>query len=154
MVIALFIRFVVAILKSSRASTSAEQNARVRQAIQAMRMRPPPMPGPPPAMPGTVAYQPPAAAPAPAPPPAPLSTPPLAPAPDADPDEADPLPANGILGGPQLVDLTPDQQRRVLEFMEQGYEVMAVRLVCDETRAGILDAQKTVRTLAGLPSPY
>lgn len=61
---------------------------------------------------------------------------------------------NPIMAGPQLVALTPDLKRRVLEYMDQGYEVMAVRIVCDETHAGILDAQKTVRHAAGLPSPY
>ena len=37
-------------------------------------------------------------------------------------------------------------------MMEQGYEVMAVRLVCDEMNVGILDAHKTVRSLVGLPT--
>lgn len=69
-------------------------------------------------------------------------------APDHDVD-ADP-----VLAGPRVVPLPADVERQVREYMQQGYEVMAVRLVCDETRAGILDAQKTVRTLMGLPSPY
>lgn len=56
------------------------------------------------------------------------------------------------LVGPQVIDLPLDLQRRALELMKQHYEVGAVRLICDETGAGILDAQKTVRTLAGLPT--
>lgn len=63
-------------------------------------------------------------------------------------------PHDPIMDGPQLVPLTTDQQARVVALMEQGAEVMAVRLVCDETRAGILDAHLTVRALVGLPSPY
>jgi len=59
-----------------------------------------------------------------------------------------------IMDGPQLVPLTAEQQARVVALMDQGAEVMAVRLVCDETRAGILDAHLTVRALVGLPSPY
>jgi hypothetical protein len=56
------------------------------------------------------------------------------------------------LVGPQVIDLPLDLQRRALELMKQHYEVGAVRLICDETGAGILDAQKTVRSLAGLPT--
>jgi hypothetical protein len=41
-----------------------------------------------------------------------------------------------------------------MELMDKQYEVMAVRLLCDELHIGILDAQKTVRTLVGLPTPY
>jgi hypothetical protein len=41
-----------------------------------------------------------------------------------------------------------------MELMDQKFEVAAVRLVCDELRVGILDAHKTVRTLAGLPTTY
>lgn len=59
-----------------------------------------------------------------------------------------------MLSGPRVVELPPDLQRRAMEYMNQNYEVMAVRLVCDEMHVGILDAQKTVRTLAGLPNPY
>jgi hypothetical protein len=139
-VVALFIRFAVALLRSPGASGSTERTARTRQAIEAMRPRHRTGPPPPNHLPQPPPFEP---APAPMAPPAPQ---PL--------DDADDVPTNGILNGPRLVTLTPDQQRRVLGYMEQGYEVMAVRLVCDETRAGILDAQKTVRTLAGLPSPY
>jgi hypothetical protein len=57
-----------------------------------------------------------------------------------------------IAAGPQTVALTPDLQQRVLDLMNQGYEVMAVRLVCDEMDVGILEAHKTVRSLAGLPT--
>jgi hypothetical protein len=60
---------------------------------------------------------------------------------------------SGSVGnGPQTVPLPPDLQQQVLELMDQGYEVMAVRLVCDEMDVGILDAHKTVRALAGLPT--
>jgi hypothetical protein len=57
-----------------------------------------------------------------------------------------------VANGPQTVPLPPQLQQQVLELMDRGYEVMAVRLVCDETGVGILDAHKTVRTLAGLPT--
>jgi type II secretory pathway pseudopilin PulG len=57
-----------------------------------------------------------------------------------------------VAGGPQTVPLSPQLQQQVLELVDQGYEVMAVRLVCDEMDVGILDAHKTVRTLAGLPT--
>ena len=53
---------------------------------------------------------------------------------------------------PQQLELSAELRARVLELMEQKYEVGAVRLVCDEMGVGILDAQKTVRTLAGLPT--
>jgi len=53
---------------------------------------------------------------------------------------------------PQQLELPAELRARVLELMEQNYEVGAVRLVCDEMGVGILDAQKTVRTLAGLPT--
>ena len=57
-----------------------------------------------------------------------------------------------VAAGPQTVALTPDLRQQVLDLMDQGYEVMAVRLVCDEMDVGILDAHKTVRSLAGLPT--
>jgi hypothetical protein len=57
-----------------------------------------------------------------------------------------------VANGPQTVDLPPDLRQQVLDLMDQGYEVMAVRLVCDEMDVGILDAHKTVRTVAGLPT--
>jgi hypothetical protein len=57
-----------------------------------------------------------------------------------------------VANGPQTVSLSPQLQQQVLELMDRGYEVMAVRLVCDEMDVGILDAHKTVRTLAGLPT--
>lgn len=57
-----------------------------------------------------------------------------------------------VLAGPRVIELPADLQRRAMEYMDQNYEVMAVRLVCDEMHVGILDAQKTVRTLAGLPT--
>lgn len=53
---------------------------------------------------------------------------------------------------PQQLELPAELRARALELMEQNYEVGAVRLVCDEMGVGILDAQKTVRTLAGLPT--
>jgi hypothetical protein len=57
-----------------------------------------------------------------------------------------------VANGPETVDLPPDLQQQVLDLMDRGYEVMAVRLVCDEMDVGILDAHKTVRTVAGLPT--
>jgi hypothetical protein len=63
-------------------------------------------------------------------------------------------PISSPLAGPQIVPLSPELQTRVLELMDQNFEVMAVRLLCDELHVGILDAHKTVRTLAGLPTTY
>ena len=60
--------------------------------------------------------------------------------------------AGSITAGPQTVDLPPDVRQQVLDLMAQGHEVTAVRLVCDEMNVGILDAHKTVRSVAGLPS--
>ena len=57
-----------------------------------------------------------------------------------------------ITAGPQTVELPPDVRQQVLDLMAQGHEVTAVRLVCDEMNVGILDAHKTVRSAAGLPS--
>jgi hypothetical protein len=57
-----------------------------------------------------------------------------------------------IAAGPQTVPLPPALREQVLELMDKGHEVAAVRLVCDEMDAGILEAQKTVRNLAGLPT--
>jgi hypothetical protein len=57
-----------------------------------------------------------------------------------------------VAAGPQTVALPSDLSRQVIELMGQGHEVAAVRLVCDEMDVGILDAQKTVRSLAGLPT--
>ncbi|HSS68222.1 MAG TPA: hypothetical protein VLK34_06690, partial [Nocardioidaceae bacterium] len=57
-----------------------------------------------------------------------------------------------IVAGPQTVALPPDIRQQVLDLMALGHEVMAVRLVCDEMDVGILDAQKTVRSAAGLPT--
>jgi hypothetical protein len=57
-----------------------------------------------------------------------------------------------IIAGPQTVALPPEVRQRVLDLMAQGHEVTAVRLVCDEMNVGILDAHKTVRSAAGLPT--
>ncbi len=57
-----------------------------------------------------------------------------------------------VLAGPQALALPPDLRQQVLDLMDQGYEVAAVRLVCDEMDVGILDAHTTVRSLAGLPT--
>jgi hypothetical protein len=55
-----------------------------------------------------------------------------------------------VAAGPQAVDLSPDLRQQVLDLMDQGYEVMAVRLLCDELGVGILEAHTTVRTVAGM----
>jgi hypothetical protein len=57
-----------------------------------------------------------------------------------------------VAGGPQTIALPPDLRLQVLDLVGQGYEVAAVRLVCDEMGVGILDAHTTVRSLAGLPT--
>ena len=62
--------------------------------------------------------------------------------------------ASPLAVGPQVVPLTPALREQVVELMRQNYEVMAVRLLCDELGVGILDAQQTVRAAAGLPTPY
>jgi hypothetical protein len=60
--------------------------------------------------------------------------------------------SGSVVAGPQVLSMSDELRARVLELMDQGYEVMAVRLVCDEMDAGILEAQKTVRSAAGLPT--
>ena len=51
------------------------------------------------------------------------------------------------LGG-QSVELPPEIETRVLAFLSDGHEVAAVRLICDELDCGLLDAMRTVQTLA------
>jgi hypothetical protein len=57
-----------------------------------------------------------------------------------------------IADGPKAVAVPAGLRQQVLDLMNQGSEVMAVRLVCDEMNVGILDAHKTVRSIAGLPT--
>lgn len=74
----------------------------------------------------------------------------------ADGAEAPPEPARPMAAGapgPKVVPLPGDLEVRVMEFMRQGHEVGAVRLLCDELDIGIIDARHTARTLAGLATP-
>ena len=48
---------------------------------------------------------------------------------------------------PQVLDLPPDLEAEARGLMERKQEVAAVRLVCDSMGVGILDAQRTVRSL-------
>jgi hypothetical protein len=49
--------------------------------------------------------------------------------------------------GPRVIDLPPELADEVRELMGRRQEVAAVRLVCDSMGVGILDAQRTVRSL-------
>jgi hypothetical protein len=51
------------------------------------------------------------------------------------------------LGG-QTVELPQEIETRVLAFLSDGHEVAAVRLICDELNCGLLDAMRTVQSLA------
>jgi len=44
--------------------------------------------------------------------------------------------------------LRSEVEARVLALLSDGHEVAAVRLICDETNCGLLDAMRTVQTLA------
>ena len=48
---------------------------------------------------------------------------------------------------PQVLDLPADLEAEARSLMERKQEVAAVRLVCDSMGVGILDAQRTVRSL-------
>lgn len=54
---------------------------------------------------------------------------------------------------PTTLALTPDLEAKVREMMDAGFEAGAVRLICDELGVGILTAQQTARTVAGLATP-
>jgi hypothetical protein len=51
--------------------------------------------------------------------------------------------------GPRVVELPPELEAEALDLMRRRQEVAAVRLVCDSMGVGILDAQRTVRSLVG-----
>jgi hypothetical protein len=48
---------------------------------------------------------------------------------------------------PKIAQVPPELAARVVTLMNKRQEVSAVRLLCDELRIGILDAQKTARSL-------
>jgi hypothetical protein len=50
---------------------------------------------------------------------------------------------------PKIAQVPPQLAARVVELMNKRQEVSAVRLLCDELLIGILDAQKTARSLVG-----
>ena len=50
---------------------------------------------------------------------------------------------------PKIAQVPPQLAARVVTLMNKRQEVSAVRLLCDELRIGILDAQKTARSLVG-----
>ncbi len=50
---------------------------------------------------------------------------------------------------PKIAQVPPELAARVVTLMNKRQEVSAVRLLCDELRIGILDAQKTARSLVG-----
>jgi hypothetical protein len=54
---------------------------------------------------------------------------------------------------PKIVQVPPQLAARVVSLMNKRQEVSAVRLLCDELRIGILDAQKTARSLVGRRAP-
>jgi hypothetical protein len=51
--------------------------------------------------------------------------------------------------GPRVLELPPELEAEALDLMRRRQEVAAVRLVCDTMDVGILDAQRTVRSLVG-----
>lgn len=51
--------------------------------------------------------------------------------------------------GPRVLELPPELEAEALDLMRRRQEVAAVRLVCDSMGVGILDAQRTVRSLVG-----
>ena len=53
------------------------------------------------------------------------------------------------LRGPRVIELPPALEAEAVELMRRHQEVAAVRLVCDSMGVGILDAQRTVRSLVG-----
>jgi hypothetical protein len=50
---------------------------------------------------------------------------------------------------PKIAQVPPELAARVVALMNKRQDVSAVRLLCDELRIGILDAQKTARSLVG-----
>jgi hypothetical protein len=50
---------------------------------------------------------------------------------------------------PKIVTVPPPLAAQVVTLMNRRQEVSAVRLLCDELRIGILDAQRTARSLVG-----
>lgn len=63
-------------------------------------------------------------------------------------DEGEELIA-ATLRGPQVVELPPELEAEAIDLMKRHQEVAAVRLICDTIGVGILDAQRTVRSLVG-----
>ena len=64
----------------------------------------------------------------------------------SDPPE---LPTPLDMLSPKIVAVPPPLAAQVVTLMNRGQEVSAVRLLCDELRIGILDAQRTARSLVG-----
>jgi hypothetical protein len=54
---------------------------------------------------------------------------------------------------PTTLTLSAGLEAKVRELMDGGFEAGAVRLICDELEVGILAAQQTARTVAGLATP-
>jgi len=48
-----------------------------------------------------------------------------------------------------VVELPPELEAEAIDLMKRHQEVAAVRLICDTIGVGILDAQRTVRSLVG-----
>jgi hypothetical protein len=68
----------------------------------------------------------------------------------ADPAVEPPEPPSPLdMLNPKIAPVPPQLAARVVELMNKRQEVPAVRLLCDELRIGILDAQKTARSLVG-----
>lgn len=63
-------------------------------------------------------------------------------------DEGEELIA-ATLRGPQVVELPPELEAEAIDLMKRHQEVAAVRLICDTIGVGILDAQRTARSLVG-----
>jgi hypothetical protein len=57
------------------------------------------------------------------------------------------------LPGGSAVSLPPQLEADVIVLMDSGHEVAAVRLVCDAMDVGILESMRSVRGVAGLPTP-
>lgn len=56
------------------------------------------------------------------------------------------------LPGAAAVSLPEQLEADVIALMDEGHEVAAVRLVCDEMDVGILESVRSVRRTAGLPT--
>jgi hypothetical protein len=72
------------------------------------------------------------------------------PEPEGPLDVLSPEPASPLdVLSPKIADVPPELADQVVTLMSKHQEVSAVRLLCDELRIGILDAQKTARSLIG-----